>query len=529
MKNIKRYYHTLKYLRREQIVWRIAGKLGIQCGLKNKPQRNINWSEGCFIEELDYDKDFLKRFNVEEILNNHITLLNEVQEFCWEESWNISEKSALWNFNLHYFEYLYPLLYEFEQTGERKYLDKALACMKSWINNNPQKSGGAGWSPYTVSLRLTNWLGFLSRARQYVEQKMEQQIIQSVYEQYVFLTSHLEKHLLGNHYLENLKAIVLCAIAFRDSKVLDEALDLFCEQCEEQILNDGMNFELSPMYHKLIFEDVLRVAIWLQLSGKESAKLEPYIYRMADAAHTLEYGLERIPLFNDAGTNVTKSLRALEVTVEKYFGYKPIMKTCLKEAGYYRFELDGYTLIVDAGKAGPDYIPGHSHCDAMSFEVFYQGVPVIVNCGTYAYQCEDRGFYRSTAAHNTVMINDTEQSECWSNFRLARRSAARVLQIKENSITLEMKDYKGNIVKRHICLEEGYLLVEDWSEGNVLTAWYHGVLSENIITNSKCEHMEQLYAEEFGKRKSIPVMKVMADNYISVNIELKSLRPIKEL
>ena len=70
----------------------------------------------------------------------------------------------------------------------------------------------------------------------------------------------------------------------------------------------------------------------------------------------------------------------------------------------------------------------------------------------------------------------------------------------ENGIAIEMKDYKGNVVSRFLRLEKGHLLVEDKSRGNTLTAWYHGVLPENILTNGQMEYTEHTYSEEFGKR-----------------------------
>ena len=52
-----------------------------------------------------------------------------------------------------------------------------------------------------------------------------------MHEQYRYLSAHLEKDLLGNHYFEDLKALVLCALFFDDRPVLKRALALLKEQC----------------------------------------------------------------------------------------------------------------------------------------------------------------------------------------------------------------------------------------------------------------------------------------------------------
>ena len=60
-----------------------------------------------------------------------------------------------------------------------------------------------------------------------------------------------------------MKSLVIGAIFFKDEAVLGKALKDFKAECKEEILADGMHFELSPMYHKIIFEGVLRVAATL--------------------------------------------------------------------------------------------------------------------------------------------------------------------------------------------------------------------------------------------------------------------------
>ena len=97
----------------------------------------------------------------------------------------------------------------------------------------------------------------------------------------------------------------------------------------------------------------------------------------------------------------------------------------------------------------------------MSFELFKAGKPVIVNCGTYAYQCKERSFFRSTAAHNTVMVNDTEQSQCWGAFRMAKRSKVNVVSVSENSIVIELIDQCGQAVKRTIQLEKNMKVTDE--------------------------------------------------------------------
>ena len=283
-----------------------------------------------------------------------------------------------------------------------------------------------------------------------------------------------------------------------------------------------MHFELSPMYHKLILEDVMRVAVALRGAGKRNAEIEGYLPSMLDVAYSLEEGLDRIPLFNDCGNNVAKSLDALCEAAKAHFDLTPKYKDKLPDSGYYIFKQDEWKLIVDAGQPGPTYLPGHAHCDAMSFELFKSGKPVIVNCGTYAYQCDERAFFRSTAAHNTVQIDGVEQSECWGAFRMGRRCRTRVKSIGMDFIEMEMTDQKGATVTRRITLTNNYIFVSDSSYNGIVSSYIHLLKSSahNMVSVGVREEKKQFYAEEFGKREIVTTLKLSGKGQINIKVKL---------
>ena len=54
----------------------------------------------------------------------------------------------------------------------------------------------------------------------------------------------------------------------------------------------------------------------------------------------------------------------------------------LPDTGYYGYRQGGDSLIVDCGPVGPDYQPGHAHCDTLSYELHVGGVPIVVDSGS---------------------------------------------------------------------------------------------------------------------------------------------------
>lgn len=507
-----------------QLYFRAKKLLGMRCSIGCSAADAFSLSvlrSIATVEELDTDPDFLARFCADELMQDEVMFLNRARKMDWQGRWHFSDETPLWNYNLHYFEYLLALLAAYRKTGEVAYIEKAVACVAGWIDRNPLKHGGTGWEPYTVSLRLTSWLSFYVQAKEWFSQNsaFSKRLFRSIHEQYRFLAQHTEKDLLGNHYFENIKTLVLCALFFQDESMLRVALKELKMQCKEQILPDGMHFELSPMYHHIILEGMLRVAVALRSAECRDSEIESYLQPMLDAAHSLSEGLERLPLFNDCGNNVAKSLNALQAAAKIHFGLTPRFQNRLEASGYYVFKQGDIKLIVDAGQPGPQYIPGHAHCDAMSFELFKTGKPVLVNCGTYAYQCQQRGFFRSTAAHNTVMQDGVEQSECWGNFRLARRARVEVCEVGASSIVILMNDWKGIVIRREIHLVDEGMEIIDRGQC-VLTSWLHIADDRRVRWNSGTEFRQTTmpYAPEFGTKDEIRALVFCAEREIRVQI-----------
>ena len=85
---------------------------------------------------------------------------------------------------------------------------------------------------------------------------------------------------------------------------------------------------------------------------------------------------------------------------------------------------------------------GHGHNDALSIELWVAGQPVFIDPGTFCYtsDLESRNLFRSTAAHNTVVVDGLEINRIPPHepFRLERDTDVRVLewQIREDGILL---------------------------------------------------------------------------------------------
>ena len=106
----------------------------------------------------------------------------------------------------------------------------------------------------SISLRIVNWIKWFI-----VNGKITEIQSCSLNLQANILMQTLEKHLLGNHFFVNAKALIFWYIFFGQERAGrgEKGLKILDSEIPEQILGDGGNFELSPMYHATMTADML--------------------------------------------------------------------------------------------------------------------------------------------------------------------------------------------------------------------------------------------------------------------------------
>ena len=457
MKNVKLYLSTIKYLRLQQILYQILRKL------KKRDIKEINifnapliaHNPNLFIEELDLDEKYLNRFDTAELSLETIFLLNHKEVFDGS-NWDYKKCSPLWNFNLQYFEYGIALAADFYKHKKQEMLEVFKKYWQCWLKSDDTYK----WHPYTISLRIKNLLIAREIFGNSLDEEFDREFYASIYNQYRYLEKNQEKHILGNHYFENLCTLVICSDLFGESKKNKSFLRIFLKEIKEEILPDGMHFEKSFMYHKLILEDLFRIRR-LALPKEAAEYIDFAISKMCDALATGEKGFNRTPLFNDSGDNVAKSKDSLIKLYKNQYGEAVNENIDLSASGYYQIADENKVILIDAGYPGPDYIPGHVQCDALSFELCIGGMPLFVNSGTGMYQGKLRKYFRSTEAHNTVTINGYQQSECWSEHRVGRRISDVKGSISGSKFKGSYRNYLGELHKRKIEFKDNSLFVLD--------------------------------------------------------------------
>src|SRR5687768_5395021 len=245
---LRLHFDTLRYTQPWQLLYRIrrtmrsrCSWLDIQVGANNQvpeaepyPDFTLLMGLCCTVPVATH----LER--AETALARHFTFLNRALTYQGPIQWQEPRQSRLWRFHLHYFDYAIELGQAFQTTTDPRYWEGFKALVDDWIANNPPPQGD-GWHPYTVSLRVVNWIRayHLFKTPFAGEPAFHQRFLRSLYAQTRYLAGNLEYDITGNHLIKNGKALMFSGGFFRGVQAtawFEQGLRLLLEESREQIL-----------------------------------------------------------------------------------------------------------------------------------------------------------------------------------------------------------------------------------------------------------------------------------------------------
>lgn len=344
-------------------------------------------------------------------------------------------------------------------TGDEKYATAVRDLLSQWVEANPF-AGSVNWAcTMEVALRIVSWswlFHVFHRSAAWQDASFRERFLCALYLHGDFTVRHLERSdINGNHYTADAAGLVFAGLFFEGSEHaahwLETGWAILLEELPRQVSADGVDFEGSVPYHRLVFELFLLPALFREKRGYET----PQFYRdrlvaMADFTEAYTQPDGNAPLLGDAddartlpfggqpvndhrylsgivGTawNVGKLLDSFSGPRDEIFWLfgaevakmlpgrnKPVSgpSIAFPAGGYYVLRRGRHHVFVDCAPIGLGGRGGHGHNDCLSFEAVLDGIKWISDCGAYLYTAsyEERNRFRSTAFHNTPMVDGEE-------------------------------------------------------------------------------------------------------------------------
>lgn len=418
-------------------------------------------------------------------------------------------------------------------TGDLKYRETGKLLLSNWIAHNPVDVGVNWTVAMEVALRamsicfFLDLLGPLSAE----EQDWSREVTENLWQHLLFIEAHLEfSHLMrSNHYLSNVVGLY-CLSVFLDGNGMAARRRSYQRRVEQEIKHqtypDGGDYESSLGYHVLVMQ-MFTTTLLLSRAAKVPSDPEfierlKLMYELASDTANLAGQLPqvgdcddgRVELMDDdlqemlfvpvANRNSLRVSSLLSVgaalfggqsnTMEdaNWYGLKYANRTThpsSRTARSGRMKLFPHSGIAVATEdeldvvffAMPNSIAGkgsHTHNDKLSLIVRIAGDEVLCDSGTSCYtrDAAERNRFRSTAAHNTLLVDDCEQNrispENFALFRLANDSQVSVIHAAHGDggsvFSASHTGYQslGVIHARTVTLVDGALItVEDQVTG----------------------------------------------------------------
>lgn len=366
-----------------------------------------------------------------------------LQDIHWHNSMDKLKK-----YHLHYFDFL-------------KYCpaDRGIRIIRYWIDRNPPLIHNDGWEPYPISLRIVNWILFLVRNNISPDRK----VLNSLYLQGRWLYRQREFHLLANHYLKNIVALLYWGYCFSDQKIMKWGLRNLAIQLNEQFTPEGMHYEYSPAYHALSINDVMDCYNLFENNCVEerrkiSIKLREVAGRGIANAEYLNAG--KYISVGDVNYQDCPTLSDLK----SYAGVLNIEYNASELHTFSSLKKNDLKVMIINSPFSPECNPAHSHGDKLSVLLWDKDAPILTDTGNYSYKLSNERIYsRSVEAHNTIQVDDYQQAEFWSVFRVGYRGKVEMPSVDLNKISSIFihKKYKHC---RNLEIAENRLILNDQIE-----------------------------------------------------------------
>lgn len=394
----------------------------------------------------------------------------------------------LWEPNRHL--ELVTLAQAWRLSGDERYRDGVRTLLQSWFDQCPYPQGVHWSSALELAVRLLNWafawdlLGGMSSALfdGADGQRFLRQWLDVIYQHCDFIQGYFSRHSsANNHLFGEYAGLFVASVTWPQwpQSARWQAMALRGLEREAQLQNcpDGVNREQAVYYQHEVMDMMLLCLLVGRANGiKFSPAYSQQLERLAEFLAALLDAGGHMPMIGDGDD-------ALMVRLAHQPGWSPfcsLLASCallferadfkrkagrfdektawlfgaegvalwdglpavdaapprlaFPDGGYFllghRFgRADEVRLVMDCAPLGYLSIAAHGHADALAILLSLGGEEFLVDPGTYTYRAESgwRDYFRSTAAHNTLSIDDCDQSVIGGNFMWLKKARARLL------------------------------------------------------------------------------------------------------
>lgn len=461
----------------------------------------IQWNRD-YVSGFEFPKERFDRIHIKKIFNKGIDI-----KFPWELS--RCYFFVAWGQN-------------FRNTQNFEYYQLFRKTLRSWIKENPFLVGVNWQCTMEVAIRASNWIIACELFREEIngDTEFEKEIAGSL-QQHALYVDWFTEDLKNNHDISNYAGLLFLSLSLgrhpRSGYWKKKALAGLEKTMMEQVFDDGVSYEYSTSYHRLVLEFFAISAIVCRANGIPlSNEYYGELFRMFEfsAAYINAAGMEPQINDNDSGRFIVFSetregdhsyllslgehiydhsfisqctIRRSDIRLWLPGIKRRQIKTnetrntaesiAFEKSGFYFLKNRFCNLMVNCNDINKDAMLLHKHFDLGSFTLSYKDRMIIIDPGTYTYtrSLKKRNYFRSIGSHNTVIFSDPQMEQ----FSQSRSFFGSKLTFPDVHVTAFKPDcikfqliYHSRVIDRSIELDENRIVIKD-SGGGRLTSYLH--------------------------------------------------------
>jgi hypothetical protein len=412
----------------------------------------------------------------------------------------VGDHKWIWELNRH--QYLITAAQAFLLTGRQEYLREIERQIESWIEANPFVRGMNWASALEVAFRALSWVWIDHLAGASMSIKSRIALQSSLWLHALHLETNLSVYFSPNTHLLG-EALALYAVGrmYPDmpgaERFIRRGGEIVERQLDFQIRPDGSHFEQSTYYHVYALDMFL---LYYLMAGRPQ-RMNAGLHRMAEYLDAIAGPSRRLfssgdddggRLFHPYGERDV-FCRATLATCANLFpdlgfeycvgdvheqaawwlepGVSESSPRQTARAGHYAFADSGMVVLrtgnihalFDAGPFGWGGA-GHSHADTLNLLIRRGDDPILNDPGTFTYVADAaaRNWFRGTAAHNTVRLDQLDQADPVKPFRWENKPQVKLNRSGERFADAECA-YRGFTHRRRVllCSDRACVVIDD--------------------------------------------------------------------
>jgi len=403
-----------------------------------------------FISKFFYNSPVYGKLNLEELTSyTDITLPNlwggnaeKIKDFLKWKIPNNKKTNDPFFFYFHSFDFLNGI----QELGKENLRIYSRELTKNWIQKNRSWKSRT-WEDFVLASRICNWIKNYNFFFHTSDDSFKKEIFDSILKQIEHLVKNFSNLKRNSNLIRIIKALIYASIYIPNKNHYYQiAIFNLKSELNKQILKDGCHFQRNPKIHIQVLMDLLDIRAILNSTKKNVFfDLQNSINKMSVAYRFFLHKDNSLANFNGSSDINYKILKDLASEIPKP-NKNPRE---LIYGGFQRIDAKNTTLILDCGVPKNYDATYKAHSCTASFELSHKKNKIIVNSLSEL----DENIKKTTAAHSTLTLNNTNAYKILKNNHLSRvpskLKVKRVERYGANIIEIENYSYKNQYEAIH--------------------------------------------------------------------------------